>query len=124
MCGKNSKFVITEDGMQLVITYEWPKVLFNASDLFSQSMASNGKPLDKNHLKIHSFVSHLHSSGATAKSKFQSTVTIQLPKKVQREIDSWIREKVIVNDTKIVILTFSAFQKSLIINDADTSLDF
>lgn len=124
VCGKNAKFSIAENGMEIMVTYDWPEVLFRSDELFSKSKTSDGKKLPMSHQKVHSFVSHLNDSGVTQKSSLKSTITINLPERVQRENDSWTMEKVVVSDTKIIILEFSAFQKSLIIEDADTSLDF
>lgn len=124
VCGQNAKFSIAEDGMKIFISYDWPEVLFRSNDLFSKSKTSDGRQLPMNHPKVHSFISHLNDSGVTQKSTLKSTITINLPERVQRENDSWSMEKVVVSDTKIIILEFSAFQKSLIIKDADTSLDF
>lgn len=123
VCGKKAKFGISEDGMQIEIQYDWPKVMFKSHELFSESV-SNGRKLAMSHPKVHSFVSHLHDSGVTEMSSLKSNITINLPKKVQRESDSWTMEKVLVSNEKMIILEFCAFQKSLIINDADTSLDF
>lgn len=123
MCGKNSKFTISEDGLQITITYDWPEVMLKANVLFSKSNA-NGRKLTMSHPKVHSFISHLHESGVTENSTLPGEMTIKFPKKVQRERDSWSMEKVVVSETKMIILEFLAFQTSLIINDADTSLDF
>lgn len=109
--------------MQLTINYEWPVVKMKASDLFSKTNA-NGRKITTSNPKVHSFISHLHNSGVTEKSMICSEVIVTLPQKIQSEEDSWNMEKVIVSDTKMIILEFSAFQKSLLINDADISLDF
>ncbi len=69
-------------------------------------------------------VSHLLQSGVTEKSSLYSEINVELPMKIQRENDTWSIEKVVVDDTKMILLEFSAFQKTLIINDADRSLDF
>ncbi len=124
LCGKNSKFTISEDGMKVNIKYDWPEVMLKASELFSKSNGSNGRKLSMSHPKVHSFISHLHDSGFTEKSKLPAEIVINLPKKVQRENNTWSAEKVVVSDTKMIILEFSAFQTALIINDTDTSLDF
>lgn len=124
LCGKNSKFTISEDGMQIVITYDWPDVMVKANELFSQSKCGRGRTITTSHPKVHSFISHLHDSGVTENSNIPAEIVIKFPKKVQRERDSWSMEKVVVAGTKMIILEFSAFQSSLIINDADTSLDF
>ncbi|XP_037034252.1 uncharacterized protein LOC119076386 [Bradysia coprophila] len=121
--GKKAKFSISEDGLQITIKYEWPEVMFKANELFSKSNA-DGRKLLMNHPKVHSFVSYLNECGVTEKSSLQGDSIIDLPKKIQRENDSWTMEKVLVSDTKMILLEFSAFQKSLMINDADTSLDF
>lgn len=124
LCGKNSKFTISEDGMKITITYDWPEVMMKANELFSKSTANNGRKLSMSHPKVHSFISHLHDSGVTENSKLSAEIAINFPKKVQRENSTWSAEKVVVSDTKMIILEFSAYQKSLIINDTDTSLDF
>ena len=124
LCGRNSKFTISEDGMKLNIKYDWPEVMMKANELFGKSNASNGRKLPMSHPKVHSFISHLHDCGVTENSKLPADIVINFPKKVQRENNTWSAEKVIVADTKMIILEFSAFQTSLIINDADTSLDF
>lgn len=123
-CGKKAKFTISEDGLQITIKYEWPEVMFKANDLFSKSNAANGRKLTMSHPKVHSFVSHLNNSGVTENSTLEGEININLPKKILRENDSWTMEKVVVSGTQMILLEFSAFQKSLIINDADTSLDF
>lgn len=124
LCGKNAKFTISEDGMQIHIRYEWPEVMFKATQLFSKSTVDKVNKITSSHPKIHSFISHLNKSGVTEKSTLHSNITINLPQKVQRENDSWSMEKVLVSDTKMILLEFSAYQKTLILNDADTSLDF
>lgn len=121
--GKKAKFSISDDGLRINIKYEWPEVMFKADCLFSKSV-SNGRKLAMTHPKVHAFVSHLIDCGVTEKSTLEAGITVELPRQVQRENDSWTMEKVVVSDTKIIILEFSAYQNSLIINDADTSLDF
>lgn len=124
VCGRKATFVISEDGTQIKITYEWPPVMFKANKLFEKSFANNGRKLVLSHPKVHAFVSHLLESGVTENSTLYAERNIELPRKIQRENDSWSMEKVVVDDTKMILLEFSAFQKNLIINDADTSLDF
>lgn len=123
ICGMNSKFVISEDGQQINVTYDWPEVMLNPNELFSKTI-NDGKKIAMSHPKIHSFMSHLHESGVTEKSSAQGGITITLPIKVQRENDSWSMEKVVISGTKMILLEFSAFQKELITNYANTSLDF
>lgn len=89
LCGKNASFLIADDGMAITITFDWPTVLLQSRELFSKSKTSNGDKLAINHPKVHSFVSHLNDSGVTHKSTLKSSITINLPKRVQQEIDSW-----------------------------------
>lgn len=105
-------------------SHEWPEVMFKANELFSKSTVDKVNKITLPHPKIYSFMSHLNKSGVTEKSTLHSNITINLPQKVQRENGSWSMEKVLVSDTKMILLEFSAYQKTLIINDADTSLDF
>lgn len=124
VCGKKAKFEISEDGMHIKINYAWPNAMFKPERVFGESTTENGMKISMGHPKIHAFVSHLLESGVTEKSTLQADITINLPRQVQRENDSWRLEKVSVDDTKMILLEFSAYQKSLIIKDADTSLDF
>lgn len=124
VCGKKAKFTIADDGNQIKIKYEWPDVMFKAKKMFEKSTADNGRKLSLSHPKVHAFVSHLLDSGVTENSTLHGDITVDLPRQIQRENDSWSMEKVVIDDTKMIILEFSAYQKSLIINDADTSLDF
>lgn len=95
MVGKNATVVISEDGTQLKIKYEWPSVMFKPNVLFDKSV-SNGRKLSLNHPKVHAFASHLLNSGVTENSTLRSERNIVLPRKIQQEMDSWTTEKVIV----------------------------
>ncbi|KAJ6642478.1 Death-inducer obliterator 1 [Pseudolycoriella hygida] len=93
LCGKNANFSISEDGEQITIKYDWPELMMKPSELFSQSR-KNGRKIAMDHPKVHSFLSHLHNSGVTENSTLRGDLTIQLPRKVQRENQTWSMEKI------------------------------
>lgn len=113
---RDINFVLSDDGLSVTVTYKWPVALYNTNELF--------KGVSKVHPKVHSFLSHMLDSGITEKSNPQGAVTIKLPCRVKREIDSFSKNAVKSKDTKVVVLEFAAYQKTTIIDDADTSINF
>jgi hypothetical protein len=123
-CGsENNKFIISEDGMQITMRYTWPSAMYKAAELFAQARDGKEK-LSLYHPKVHAFMSHLLDSGVTEKSSPIAEMIIDLPKKIQRTTTSWKKEAVISNETNIILLEFTAYQKELFIEEADTTINF
>lgn len=74
--------------------------------------------------KVHSFVANTLQNDVSLNSAPKGVVEISLPRKVQRIPSSWKKEAISVNDTKIILLEFSAEIKEIVIDDADTSIIF
>lgn len=123
-CGiRNINFEIAADGLQVFIHYVWPTAIYKAIELFEN--AKNGREkLSIQHPKVHAFVLNALDCGVTSKSNPPAEIIIDLPQKVQRVPSSWKKEAIVSGDTNIVLLEFSAYQKSLVIDDADTSINF
>lgn len=118
----NLSFDLAEDGYSVTINYTWPKEFYNSTDLFKQSIAD--KEISAEHPKVHAFVSNWVTAGITENSQPKGKITINLPCKVKREIGSWVKKAMTVNNTNLIMLEFTAYQKALLVNDADTSLNF
>lgn len=120
---RNINFTISEDGMQVTIKYTWPTAIYNAVQLFEKAKVGD-KKISIQHPKVHSFVSNALQSGVTDNSNPQAEIIVDLPQKVQRNTTSLKKEAININDTKIILLELSAYQKSLIFDNADTSINF
>ncbi len=69
--------------------------------------------------------SHMLACGITENSKPRERVMIRLPVQIQRENGTWVKKAVKKPDgTRIALLEFKAYQECLIINDADTKINF
>lgn len=124
MCGsRNLNFVISEEGTQITIKYTWPTAMYKAAELFEKAKNGTAK-LSIQHPKVHSFVARALESGVTGKSAPQGEIIIDLPQKVQRNSSTWKKETISMDETKIILLEFSAIEKSIITDDADMSLNF
>lgn len=108
--------------MKLKITYIWPTPIFTATELFDNAIKK--KQITIEHPKVHAFISHLLDSSITEKSSPQGEINIDLPLRVKRDTGSFAKEAIKVNDTKIIYLEFMAYQKTVVIHDADTSINF
>lgn len=117
---QNVDFGLSEDGMQLIIKYTWPISMYTPDLLFGKRAAT----MPMTHPQIHSLSSHLIKQGFSSKSRPHGSIVMDLPVKVQREVGTWSYEGVIINGADIVLCEFKAFQKKLIIDDADTSVVF
>lgn len=114
-------FGISEDGMTVFVYYTWPTPLFSPKELFKKKLVGN---VTMDHPEIYSFASRLTELEWSEKSKPKGVITVSLPVKVQREVDTWTREGIKCDNTNIILLKFKAFQKKLAIEDADTSITF
>lgn len=56
--------------------------------------------------------------------RLKGSVVISLPVRVQRELGSFKKYGVKSDDTKVVMIEFKAFQKKLVVDDANTSITF
>lgn len=115
-------FVLSEDGTAVTINYVWPQEFYKSAELFKGAIKA--KEISAEHPKIQAFVSHMINSGITEKSLPQAMMTIQLPCKVKRQIGSCTKNALSINETKLIMLEFTAYQKALLVDDADTSLNF
>lgn len=113
---RDINFVLAEDGCSVKISYQWPVALYKPNEMF--------KDVAKSHPKVHSFISHMLELDITEKSNPQGGITIILPCRVKREIDSYTKTTVKFNETKIVVLEFQSYQKPKIIDDADNTINF
>lgn len=124
---QNCKFSISEDGMSVCIDYVWPSAIFHPKELFADEL-NNVNPASKisaNHPKIHALTSHLLNCGLTVNSKPRGKITVTLPLKVQREIGTWKQQPIKKADgSRIVLIELKGYQENVIINDADTSINF
>lgn len=119
----NINFEISEDGMRVSFHYTWPTAIYRAAELFEKAINEKGK-LSIQHPKVHAFVANALENGVSSHSIPKGEIIVDLPQKVQRIPSSWKKEAMTVNGTQIILLEFSAYQKSLIIDDADTSITF
>lgn len=113
---------LSEDGTKLIVSYIWPKAIFQAKTLFAAEITKNELTLQ--HPKVHSFVSNLMDFGITANSSPITQTTITLPCKVKRELGSYERKAIKVDGTNVLMMQFTAYQKSLLVDEADDSLNF
>lgn len=110
------KFTLSDDGQSVTITYLWPIALYTPEIIF--------KDVPKTNPKDHSFMSHMLDGGIIGKSNIKGFVTITLPCRVQRYISAYKMSTVQYKSTKMILLEFTAYQKSKIINDADITFKF
>lgn len=124
-------FGLSEDGTTVFVNYTWPCALFSPSLLYKAKLNNNVMTLD--HPEIHSFASRLIELEWSVKSKPKGIMQIPLPVKVQRDIGTWSKEGIkcdtvtkegVKCDSNMILLKFRAFQKKLVIEDADTSITF
>lgn len=112
-------FGLSVDGMNLIISYTWPKPMFSPELLFSK------KPnMPITHPKVHAFASRVLDCEFSEVSKPKGSMVVPLPIKVQRENGTWTKEGFKIEESNIILLEFKAYQKKLIIDDADTSITF
>lgn len=98
-------FVLSKDGTTLVIHYVWPSAMYTPTQLFHNELTRDENAMTVNHPKLHTFVTHLLEKGITEESRPRGTLSITLPKKVRRELDSWTKEEV---QSNIFLLQFTA----------------
>lgn len=120
---RNVNFTMSEDGSQITVKYIWPTAMYKAVELFKHAREGPEK-LTIYHPKIHSFAAHVEEHGISNSSSPQGEIVIELPQKVQRDPKTWKRVPVQENNTNIMLLEFDTFQKSLLVDDADTSMNF
>lgn len=120
---RDISFILSEDGTKLIITYVWPTALCSAEELFDEKLKGNNA-ISVDHPKIHAFTSRLLECELTKNSLPQATITIDLPTKVLRENGTWSKSGVKCGDSRIALLEFQAFQKNVVIENADTSITF
>lgn len=120
--GRQWSFDLSDDGTKVTINFTWPSEFYRANELFQNAIEK--KEISSEHPKIHAFLSNWLESGVTENSQPAGKMTIFLPCKVKREIGSWQKKAMTVNETKVIMLEFTAYQNALLVNDADTSLNF
>lgn len=115
-------FTLSSDGTQLEIIYTWPRAIFEASIIFEEEIRK--KRFSLTHPKVHAFCTEMVKNGYSTKSEPQGRIVVKLPCKVMRQASSWTKEAKSVGDAKFAFLEFTAFQKEIFIEEADTSLKF
>lgn len=124
LCGiTDIRFEIAQDGTKVFIRYSWPTAIFRAAELFQKARDGN-LLLSMQHPKVNAFVANTLENGISYNSSPTGEIAIQLPSKVQRNPGTWKKEALTMNETKIILLEFSAQPKEIIIEDADTSIVF
>ncbi|KAJ6639794.1 hypothetical protein Bhyg_12541, partial [Pseudolycoriella hygida] len=106
---RDINFIVSDDGTKLTLNYVWPSAIYSPEELFANKLLKNEMSLD--HPKIHALNSRLIDREITLQSRPQGSMTIDLPKKVLREIGTWSKTGVKSKETRIVLLEFQAFQK-------------
>lgn len=77
---ENVDFGLSEDGMQLIIEYNWPKAMYVPALLFCKKVDT----MPMTHPKVHALSSELMTRGYMQKSKPAGNIVVPLPVKVQR----------------------------------------
>jgi hypothetical protein len=113
-------FNLSEDGMNVLITYTWPEPLYTPSFLYKKKIDTGVMATD--HPEIHSFANRIAECELSAKAKPKGHMSIRLPVRVQRQVGSWSKEGLKCKESNIILLKFSAYQKKRVIQDADTSI--
>lgn len=120
-------FNVSEDGLEVILNYKWPKAMFDAEDLFYDQLYNEviEDRISKNHPRVHALKSQLLKMGFTKNFAPKGKIVVKLPQKVQREVGSWAKTAVKKFDgSRIVLLEFKAFQEQLVIKDADKFINF
>lgn len=117
-------FTLSDDGMKLYINFVWPMAMYSAEELFKEYLVGPNA-IQMDHPKVHSYSSRLVECGLMKNSRPSGTIAIQLPMKVMREVGSFsIKTVQSVDETRIAMLEFQAYQKKQYIDDANTSITF
>lgn len=115
-------FTLSPDGTQVEIIYTWPRAIYDSTTIFEEEIRK--KTLSFTHPKVHAFCIEMVKNGYSKKSEPQGRIVIKLPCKVMRQASSWTKEARSIGATKFAFLEFTAFQKEIFIEEADTSLKF
>lgn len=115
-------FTLSSDGTQLEIAYTWPHAIYDATIFYEEEIRK--RKLTITHPKVHSFCTEMVKNGYSKKSKPEGRIVIKLPCKVMRQASSWTKEAKRIGDAQVAFLEFTAFQKEIFIEEADTSLQF
>lgn len=122
---KNVNFVISEDGMSIILNFNWPTPIYRPNELFEHEINAIVQPITSDHPKVHSLTTQLLENGVTEKSNPKCAVKIYLPLKIQREAGSWTKKAIQkVDGSKVVLLEFKGYQESSYIKDVDTNILF
>lgn len=113
-------FVLSEDGMKLVINYTWPTLVVVPRVLFCRRAQS--MPLS--HPRINSMSAELVKREISERTKPCGSIVVRLPIKVQREVGTWEYEGLRMNNTDAILFQFRAYQAKAVIQDAVTKVDF
>lgn len=116
---ENVDFVLSEDGMKLIVKYTWPALVVVPRVLFSRR---GNMPMS--HPRINSMAAELVKRGISERNKPVGNITVRLPVKVQREIGTWGYEGMRMNNTDAILFNFKAFQAKAVVEGAATSVDF
>ncbi|KAJ6645516.1 hypothetical protein Bhyg_00722 [Pseudolycoriella hygida] len=84
---RDINFVISEDGMSLSVEYVWPSPLLDLTELFIDVVEEDGSAISMSHPMIYSFPNRVDELDISSKSKPRATLVVNLPLKVQRELE-------------------------------------
>lgn len=119
---KEATFDLTEDGLKVIVKFSWPKALHNPAEMFNDAIKS--KTLSKHHPMLHAMASSDLDSDITPNSTPEGQWVIPLPCKVRREVSSYSMEKIKSETARFMFLKFTAYQKDVIIEQANRTLSF
>lgn len=121
---RDISFVISEDGMTLFVDFVWPLPLLDPNELFVDVTNEEGSPLSMSDPKVYGFRNHLVECELSEKSRPVSSLVINLPLRVLRELGTYTKVGLTCGDTRIAMLEFTGFQKQKVLRDADNSIIF
>lgn len=100
----NVKFVVSNDGTSVIVTYDWPKTMYTMDDLFVKQIADEGIPVY--HPKILAIENGLRKCRQRIDAVPEATINVKLPIKVQTAGAGPITKSGIERDdgTKIVMV--------------------
>ncbi|XP_037035454.1 uncharacterized protein LOC119073800 [Bradysia coprophila] len=116
----NVDFTLPLDGLSLDIEFTWPRPVFDASVLFREQIKK--KTLNMSDPEVHAFCMQQSKNNITAKNLPTSRISVKLPCKVMREPSTWKKTTSTIDGLRMVYMKFTAMQKEMFIEEADTSL--
>lgn len=117
---ENVDFVLSDDGMKLIVNYTWPTLIIVPRVLFCR----RAQTMPLSHPRINSMSAELIKREISEKKKPVGSIIIRLPMKVQREVGTWEYEGIRMNGTDAILFQFKAYQAKTVIEDAVTRVNF